>query len=68
MTIANRQFQVTDPAAQQGLVQAQPLATLVVSHEGTLHVHDVRRKLGRSGGEHRARVHRQARVKGGAAR
>lgn len=41
MTIANRQFQVTDPAALHGLVQAQPLATLVVSHAGTLHVNHV---------------------------
>ena len=52
MTIANRQFQVTDPAAQQGLVQAQPLATLVVSHEGTLHVNHVPLYLDPSRGPH----------------
>ena len=41
MTIANRLFQVTDPAVLQGLVKTQPLATLVVPHEGTLHVNHV---------------------------
>lgn len=41
MTIANHQFQVTDPAVLQALVRAQPLATLVVSHEGTMHVNHV---------------------------
>ncbi|MFI8615718.1 FMN-binding negative transcriptional regulator [Acidovorax sp. NPDC077693] len=41
MTIANRQFQVTDAAVLQGLVRDQPLATLVVSHQGALHVNHV---------------------------
>ena len=52
MTIANRQFQVTDPAALHGLVQAQPLATLVVSHAGTLHVNHVPLYLDSTRGPH----------------
>lgn len=41
MTIANRQFQVTDAATLHALVRAQPLATLVISHEGSMHVNHV---------------------------
>ena len=52
MTIANRLFQVTDPAVLQSLVKTQPLATLVVSQEGTLHVNHVPLYLDPSRGPH----------------
>ncbi|KQO17006.1 FMN-binding negative transcriptional regulator [Acidovorax sp. Leaf78] len=52
MTIANRQFQVTDAAVLQGLVRDQPLATLVVSHEGALHVNHVPLYLDPTRGPH----------------
>ena len=52
MTIANRQFQVTDPATLQALVRAQPLATLVVSHEGAMHVNHVPLYLDPARGPH----------------
>lgn len=52
MTIANRQFQVTDPAVLHGLVRDQPLATLVVSHEGALHVNHVPLYLDPTRGPH----------------
>ena len=41
MANANRQFQVQDPAMLHALVRAQPLATLVVAHEGALHANHV---------------------------
>lgn len=41
MANPNRQFQVDDAAAQQALVRAQPLATLVIAHEGALHVNHI---------------------------
>ena len=41
MANPNRQFQVADAAAQQALVRAQPLATLVIAHEGALHVNHI---------------------------
>lgn len=41
MANPNRQFQVADAAAQQALVCAQPLATLVIAHAGTLHVNHI---------------------------
>ena len=41
MANPNRQFQVADTAAQQALVRAQPLATLVIAHEGALHVNHI---------------------------
>ena len=41
MANANRQFQVADAAAQQALVRAQPLATLVIAHAGALHVNHI---------------------------
>lgn len=42
MANPNRQFQVADAAAQQALVRAQPLATLVIGiNEGTLHVNHI---------------------------
>ena len=41
MANPNRQFQVADAAAQQALVRAQPLATLVIAQEGALHVNHI---------------------------
>ena len=41
MANANRQFQVQDPAMLQVLVRKQPLATLVIGHEGALHANHV---------------------------
>ena len=41
MANANRQFQVTDPATLQALVRTQPLATLVIAHEGALHANHI---------------------------
>ena len=41
MANANRQFQVQDPAMQQAQVRKQPLATLVIGHEGALHANHV---------------------------
>ena len=41
MANANRQFQVTDPATLHALVRAQPLATLVIAHEGALHANHI---------------------------
>lgn len=52
MTIANRQFQVTDPAILQALMRAEPLATLVVTHEGTMHVNHVPLYLDPTRGPH----------------
>lgn len=52
MTIANRQFQVTDAATLHGLVKAQPLATVVLSCEGALHVNHVPLYLDPTRGPH----------------
>lgn len=52
MANANRQFQVTEAATLQGLVHAQPLATLVLSHAGALHVNHVPMYLDPTRGEH----------------
>ena len=41
MANPNRQFQVADAAAQQALVRAQPLATLVIAQAGALHANHV---------------------------
>ena len=41
MANPNRQFQATDPALLQALVQAQPLATLVIAQAGALHVNHI---------------------------
>ncbi|MDH4417112.1 MAG: FMN-binding negative transcriptional regulator [Acidovorax sp.] len=41
MANANRQFQVTDPAVLHALVRAQPLATLVIAHDGALHANHI---------------------------
>lgn len=52
MANANRQFRVADAAALHALVRAQPLATLVLSHEGALHVNHVPLFLDPSRGAH----------------
>ena len=41
MANPHRHFQTTDPATQHALIAAQPLATLVLSHQGALHVNHV---------------------------
>ena len=41
MANPNRQFQMAYAAAQQALVRAHPLATLVIAHEGSLHVNHI---------------------------
>ena len=52
MPIANRQFQVSDAAVLCALVQDQPLATLVVSHQGSMHVNHVPLYLDPTRGPH----------------
>jgi len=52
MANPNRQFQVADAAAQQALVRAQPLATLVIAHEGALHVNHIPLYLDPARGPH----------------
>ena len=52
MAIANRLFQVTDPAMLHALVRAQPLATLVVAHEGSMQVNHVPLYLDPTRGPH----------------
>ena len=64
MTIANRQFQVTDAATLHALVRAQPLATLVVSHEGAMHVNHVPLYLGPTRGPHGTLVGHVGRANG----
>lgn len=41
MANPNPQFRITDPAALHALVRAQPLATLVLAHQGALHANHV---------------------------
>lgn len=64
MTIANRQFQVTEPAALHALVRAQPLATLVISHEGLMHVNHVPLYLDPTRGPHGTLVGHVGRANG----
>ena len=64
MTIANRQFQVTEPAALHALVRAQPLATLVISHEGSMHVNHVPLYLDPTRGPHGTLVGHVGRANG----
>ena len=52
MTIANRQFQVSDADVLHALVRDRPLATLVVSHEGSMHVNHVPLYLDPTRGPH----------------
>ena len=64
MPIANRQFQVTDPATLHALVRAQPLATLVVSHAGAMHVNHVPLHLDPTRGPHGTLVGHVGRANG----
>ena len=64
MTIANRQFQVAEPAALHALVRAQPLATLVISHEGSMHVNHVPLYLDPTRGPHGTLVGHVGRANG----
>lgn len=64
MANANRQFRVNDPVALQALVRAQPLATLVVAHEGALHANHVPLFLDPSRGEHGTLIGHVARANG----
>ena len=64
MTIANRQFQVTDAATLHALVRAQPLATLVISHEGWMHVNHVPLYLDPTRGPHGTLVGHMGRANG----
>lgn len=62
MANANRQFRVTDAAVLQSLVRAQPLATLVITHEGALHANHVPLYLDPTRGEHGTLVGHVARA------
>ena len=64
MANANRQFQVQDPATLQALVRAQPLATLVVAHEGAMQVNHVPLYLDPDRGPHGTLVGHVARANG----
>ena len=64
MANANRQFQVQDPATLQALVRAQPLATLVVAHEGAMQVNHVPLFLDPDRGPHGTLVGHVARANG----
>ena len=52
MANPNRQFKVTDAATLHALVHTQPLATLVVFHDGALHVNHVPMYLDATRGPH----------------
>lgn len=52
MANPNRQFQVTEPATLHALVQAQPLATLVIAHAGAQHVNHIPLYLDPTRGPH----------------
>ena len=60
----NRHFQATDPTLLHGLLAAHPLATLVVSHQGTLHVNHVPLYLDAARGPHGMLVGHVARANG----
>ena len=62
MANPNRQFQATDPALLQALVQAQPLATLVIAQAGTLHVNHIPLYLDPARGPHGTLVGHVARA------
>lgn len=62
MANANRQFQVSDPATLQALVRAQPLATLVLAHEGAMQVNHVPLYLDPDRGPHGTLVGHVARA------
>ena len=64
MANPNRHFQATDPGTLHALVAAQPLATLVVSHQGALHVNHVPLYLDPARGTHGTLVGHVARANG----
>lgn len=64
MANPNQHFQATDLATQHALVAAQPLATLVVSHQGALHVNHVPLYLEPARGPHGTLVGHVARANG----
>ena len=64
MANPNRQFQVQDAATLHALVRAQPLATLVVAHEGTLHANHIPLFLDPDRGPHGTLVGHVARANG----
>ena len=64
MANANRQFQVTDPATLQALVRTQPLATLVIAHEGALHANHIPLFLDPHQGPHGTQLGHVARANG----
>lgn len=64
MANPNRQFQVTDAATLQALVHAQPLATLVIAHEGALHANHVPLYLDPDRGPHGTLIGHVARANG----
>ena len=64
MANANRQFQVADAATLRALVAAQPLATLVLSHNGAQHVNHVPLYLDPSRGPHGTLIGHVARANG----
>ena len=64
MANPNRQFQQTDAAALHALVRAQPLATLVVTHEGALHANHIPLFLDPERGPHGTLVGHVARANG----
>ena len=64
MANPNRHFQAPDPAIQRALVAAQPLATLVVSHQGALHVNHIPLYLDERRGLHGTLVGHVARANG----
>lgn len=64
MANPNRHFQAPDAATQHALVAAQPLATLVVSHQGALHVNHVPLYLDPARGPHGTLVGHVARANG----
>ena len=62
MANANRQFRVADAAVLQSLVRAQPLATLVITHQGAFHANHVPLYLDPTRGEHGTLVGHVARA------
>lgn len=64
MAYPNRTFQVSDPATLHALVRQHPLATLVVAHEGALHVNHIPLYLDPSDGEQGTLVGHMARANG----
>ncbi|MEZ5720191.1 MAG: FMN-binding negative transcriptional regulator [Burkholderiaceae bacterium] len=64
MANPNRQFQVQDAATLHALVRAQPLATLVVAHEGALHANHIPLFLDPDRGPHGTLVGHVARANG----